>query len=108
MTMDEMVKTLQEEVQALKKETHYLKRRCNRLSHAKLSDPKYPYDNWLLTRQISEDKNANIMRAMSVLESRLKGKETNIETINDQIPKTAFDLLYHNNKPSFEKNLKKL
>jgi len=99
MTIDEIVKTLQEEVQALKKETHYLTRRCQRLSKAKVSDPKYPYDNWLLTRGISEAKNAKIMHVIVILKYRLAGRAIDLKRYK-QSPFSG--LLYHNNTPSFE------
>ena len=72
-----------------------------RLSVSKLSDPRYPYFNWLLNSNISNDESSLLEGIMAALSYRLEGREVP-DQFKKEVPGVSMQILYADARPDYK------
>lgn len=73
--LEQKVSEQEKEIEQLKQQVEELTWFFRRLTVSKLSDPKYPYWNWLLERNVSEEKMTLSEIIMLIFKTRYEQRE---------------------------------
>ena len=92
---------LLDRVTALEMELENLRDRVDRLAVSKLSDPRFPYFEWLVLHEITPDAQSRLETVLTILSYRVEGAPVP-DLLRKPLEGVDLDLLYEEGPPSLD------
>lgn len=91
--LEKKIKKLESKVETLEDQCGDLRDRLHRMAISKISDPRYTYWNWQLSRPVPEETVRELNHLLSSLSHRVKGTEID-DMFKKSIPGISSEWLY--------------
>lgn len=92
---------LGDKVSALELELEILRERVSRLAVSKLSDPRFPYFEWLVLHEVTPEAQSRLETVLTILSYRVEEVPVP-DLLRRPLPEVDLDLLYAEGAPSLD------
>ncbi len=100
MNLEQKVNELEQIIKAIDEKVEHLQSIVQRLSICKLEDPRYPYYNWTVSMNISEEKKCLAETVLAILATRLSGQK--VSDFKKEIEGIPSEMLYKDDMPNYK------